>query len=1181
MSEIFPALLPETHKSDLLTSANALSYTGRGSDSLVENVLAQGSERKADFAHTPGVIMGDTNAQLDALQTRSAMLADLTSRVASPVLFPSSGAVTGRTDDSVLSVAPAGSATDSLVRVSSPLNTEGNTPSGIATALPDLKFISNQTARLTDTAHHDSAYFGVPKIGEDGSEIPQSVSINEHSARSRSFAFSVYSPTPSAAYDQAVYADASNSGMMSWGTGGIGGTIGGGGFTPKEAANFAVDVWLRRGPEWAKDILGTTLSPQVMRDFADVIHGAVKKHGESPAQSIQRQRYKIATSQYGEELRNSVSNDLLGRNLTADEHKNLAVKLAEGSKTFAQFRRDAAYSEAARHKIAEIFKQSHGFDATPQDIDYGSMKTADGWSMQDYRWHEAHSDRVASELKDMISTVQGRPYRESDASWLRSRQDSLGTGQRTMLQTRQDFARWTADHGGYDACFQAVHGTPIEEADRNYAAIRIGDGWSMQDYRWNEAHSDRVTSELKDMISTVQGRPYRELDASWIRGKQDSLGTGQRTMLQTRQDFARWTADHGGYDACFQAVHGTPIQEADRIYAAIMIGNGWSVQDYRWNEAHGDRAAREIREMFRNVSGKEAGDGDVKWLQYAIATGSDYTTARANLAWSDFGKNAVKSVYERTAGIKNPTDFQFMVYQERLAKGADIADITRSIANSWEGHDAVKAVYERTAGIKSPTDFQFMVYQERLAKGADIADITRSIANSWEGHDAVKAVYERTAGIKNPTDFQFMVYQARLAKGADIADITRSIAYSWEGRDAVKAVFERIAGIKNPTDFQFKFYQERLAEGADIANITRGIAGSWEGRDAVKATAHATLDRDLTAEESGHYREELANGRTLSDVRNRMARSSEVRSNIGKLFQLAYGDPATETEVSALQQKLGTEASWDSLRKTQIYSTRARDYLSSIHKQAFHSEITASTLAQYQDDIVHHRDVYGKILELITPKAPPTLQRDQWTYVNEDGPHGIALDGYVPKQNHYVKDPVTGHNVNHPVPDVHSGVTIGHGIDLGQFLKSELKSMGIPDFLLKKLPDELFAPKSGSKGLLGQVAQDWLDKHKLKLSRQEAEMISAKVYEHHSDQIIKDYNKRFTEVPFHMLNTNLQTVIVDLGFRRGPGYLRGIPGQTLIDKIHAGDIHGASEYIKSFGPSDSRYLKNARKVLEK
>ncbi|WP_264884133.1 hypothetical protein, partial [Swaminathania salitolerans] len=68
--------------------------------------------------------------------------------------------------------------------------------------------------------------------------------------------------------------------------------------------------------------------------------------------------------------------------------------------------------------------------------------------------------------------------------------------------------------------------------------------------------------------------------------------------------------------------------------------------------------------------------------------------------------------------------------------------------------------YERTAGIKNPTDFQFMVYQARLAKGADIADITRSIANSWEGHDAVKAVYERTAGIKNPTDFQFMVYQA-------------------------------------------------------------------------------------------------------------------------------------------------------------------------------------------------------------------------------------------------------------------------------------------------------------------------------------------------------------------------------------------------------------------------------------
>lgn len=116
--------------------------------------------------------------------------------------------------------------------------------------------------------------------------------------------------------------------------------------------------------------------------------------------------------------------------------------------------------------------------------------------------------------------------------------------------------------------------------------MKTGDGWSLQDYRWSEAHSDRVTSKLKDIITAVQDRPANANDDVWIYAKQDSLGNGQQSLEQVRQSLARWTADNGGYDATYRQVHDRDPTSADRNYAATMIGNGWSVREYRWNEAH-------------------------------------------------------------------------------------------------------------------------------------------------------------------------------------------------------------------------------------------------------------------------------------------------------------------------------------------------------------------------------------------------------------------------------------------------------------------------------------------------------------------------------------------------------------------------------------------------------------------
>ena len=938
MSEtLSPAFLPEGHKPELLVGTSSLSY-GSPVASFPNDVgfTSSGAGRSAEAASFLSATTSDPSKQLDKMLAQSTSTQQLTLRMVSTNLPSNTEATTGAIATSDGLSPSAGNAAASLPFVNSSPGSDSKLLSDLEGGLPRLGFISSENAILTPSTRDQSTYNGVPKTDENGAEILQPTSSSETHPQSRAYA--VYASSPSAAYDHSVYGDASSAGMNSWGVGGIGGTIGGSGLTLGEAADFAVRVWLGKGPEWVQQILGVPLSSKVMNDFADVIHGAVKKHGESPAESIQRQRYNIASSQHGEEVRNAIAYEFYHHNLTPAEHKALAVQLADGRKTLSQFRKEAAYSEPARQQVAEVFRQQHGFDPSQQDLDFASMKR--------------------------------------------------------------------------------------------------GDGWSLQDYRQNEAHGERTANQLKDMITSVQGRPFYDTDTVWVRAQQDSLGNGQTNIQQIRQELARWTANHGGYDTVFQTVHDTAMQPSDKIYAADRMGDGWSVQEYRSKEAHSERAWREYGDLI-----------------------------------------------------------------------------------------------------------------QRMTNHAPNADLIRQM-------------------------------QDNIGNGSSLADERRRIAYSDVGRAATNEMYQNMLGV-DPTPSQAAYYQGRLAQGASIYENRVALANGNEGRDAVDTLARNVFNRDLSTEERSQYQNQLANNRSIDDVRYDMAHSLEAKINIESLSYLIFGKPPTDIEVAAQQQMLGADVSWDALRKAQIYSVQACNYLASIHKDAFQTDITASDLARYQDDLVHHRDVYSEIVEFITPKAPYALQRNQWTYVKEDGTHGVALGGYVPKQNNFEKDPITGKTVNHPVPDIHSGVTIGHGIDLGQFLKSELKNIGVPDFLLNKLPDELFAPKSGSKGPLGQEAQNWLDKHELKLTRQEAELISAKVYEHHANITIGDYNNLFGDKSFNKLNSNVQTVIVDLGFRRGAKYLTSSPGENLANKIHSGDLSGASEIIKNFHLNDSRYTEDAKKLLEK
>jgi|GEM_PF-5976522 len=531
------------------------------------------------------------------------------------------------------------------------------------------------------------------------------------------------------------------------------------------------------------NVIGTPIPHDRYIALRDWLHGEIKQHHMGNQETISNVLHMLATqdNQTTTQL-NNIWHTVLGVAITSSELSDAVTQISIGHATLSTERQSLAHSAQAATLYAQKYQDVHGHPPSAADIRFAQDKIGNGTSLQQYIWDEAHNGQTSQEFGDVFRQVHGREPSSADIQYA---QQKIGNG--ASLQQY----RWDEAHNGQTAqefgdVFRQVHGREPTGADIQFAQDKIGNGASRQQYRWDEAHSDAVANQLREIISTTQGRSYQDGDAAWVRARQDDLGNGNQTPAQIRQSIARWTADNGGYDATFQAIHGRAPGVGDRNYAATQIGNGWSVADYRWNEAHSASAAQDYRVMFRNVAGKDPGDGDVQWLQNAVANGSNYVTLRQNLAWSDFGHDAVQKAFARTAGIQNPTQSQYDWYQRALATGSSTSDITHDIAYAWEGKSAVQAVYARTAGIQNPEQFQYDCYQGALANGASIADITRSIAYAWEGKQAIDRLYGDVLGrAVDPSGMQ--TNQAQLANNQSLTDLRYAIAHSAAEADSLKS----------------------------------------------------------------------------------------------------------------------------------------------------------------------------------------------------------------------------------------------------------------------------------------------------------------------------------------------------------------------------------------------------------
>lgn len=153
-----------------------------------------------------------------------------------------------------------------------------------------------------------------------------------------------------------------------------------------------------------------------------------------------------------------------------------------------------------------------------------------------------------------------------------------------------------------------------------------------------------------------------------------------------------------------------------------------------------------------------------------------------------------------------------------------------------------------------------------------------------------------------------------------------------------------------------------------------------------------------------------------------------------------------------------------------------------------------------------------------------------------------------------------------------SGVTIATGFDLGQRNQNDLKKLKLDAALIEKLKPYL--------GLKAKLAQDYLKKNPLLISKIQAQSIDKAVKSTHIEQLKLKYNTapgnniKFIDIP-----SQAQTVIASVSFQYGVGL--SVRAPKFWKAVTAQDWKETIKILKSFGDAYPTRRKKEAALLEK
>ncbi|WP_336947494.1 hypothetical protein [Asaia sp. HN010] len=728
MSETFSSFLPDSHKPELLAGASSLSYGGMNhpsSDVVLSANSVGGSSETASF---PGGTSHAADTQLDALQAKTLSTNDLATRLATSAMLPDPAVPSAVNSNSAGPDMTAGYAVADL------LASETATKSGVAVQngqygeLPSLQFLSHETAiRVVtpDTAtevHQQAATTVLPSSSPPAAGIE----TGENDSVGTQLSAKVQSVSTVISGQNVSNGDETTSEALS-------------------SASSSSEVL----PQYAMlrslyvDVLAYTFSVNNTNGGTDILSFSDHYSQICPGLTI-----------------DSSWDDIGAR-------RDSAWKLPQLQAVYSS-------DSGARADLVQTYWKDNA-DQIGMDII--------GTTIPHDRWVNLR-DLLNGDIKDHH---RGNQETMSKIAHLLATQDNQTTIQLNNI-------------------WYNVLGTAIDSASLTDAINQIAIGHAtLQTERRDLAHSFAVSDRLKEIISAVQNRPVNTGDDVWIHAQQDSLGNGEQDIQQIRQSLARWSADNGQYDAVFQATHNTVMQKADRDYAATQIGNGWSVQDYRWNEAHSDRAWREYGDLIQRATNHAPNADLIRQMQDDIGSTSSLANEQRRIGYSEVGRAAIDEMYLNATGEMPAGQTQYDLYADRIANGASYSDNLRVLAYAWEGSEAVDTLAHTVLARDLSTDERSQ-YQSQLANNQSLSDLRYEIAHSAAEADSLRnaGTFLFGAGQTITTSAWLATQQDAIGSGQVTYESTLvSAQLAPAGRQTLQSVYQDW-GQGLPTDVQLK-----------------------------------------------------------------------------------------------------------------------------------------------------------------------------------------------------------------------------------------------------------------------------------------------------------------------------------------------------------------------------------------
>ncbi|AQT04456.1 hypothetical protein A0U91_05125 [Acetobacter persici] len=336
--------------------------------------------------------------------------------------------------------------------------------------------------------------------------------------------------------------------------------------------------------------------------------------------TIQDVRWEDAHSQRMSNAIFDMINGVQDRNDASDANDNAYKNrtmdaLGRKENSFVQNRNGLIDASSEDFVIDQYEKQLYGVAPDQAAKDWIRSNLHNGQTMSDIRWEDAHSQRMSNAIFDMINGVQDRNDASdaNDNAYKNRTMDALGRKENSFVQNRNGLIDASSEDFVINQYEKQLYGVAPDQAAKDWIRSNLHNGQTMSDIRWEDAHSQRMSNAIFDMINGVQDRNDASdaNDNAYKNITMDTLGRKGISFIQNRDDLINIDAEKSIIlNKVYENVHDRTTQQKGIDYALSQLHAGWSIQQLIWSEAHNQEANDSLKQQISILSGRAFSSDD-------------------------------------------------------------------------------------------------------------------------------------------------------------------------------------------------------------------------------------------------------------------------------------------------------------------------------------------------------------------------------------------------------------------------------------------------------------------------------------------------------------------------------------------------------------------------------------------